>query len=146
MRWQNDFAAGDHPRQIGEGLGPVAHAELLLDPERKSWARMATMRYGYADVAQLLLDNGANINTANTAGNTALHYAASNGYADVAQLLLAKGANINAANTAGNTALHSAIKNRHKNVERLIKETVTAERRNKANLSIAEIRAALNLG
>ena len=74
--------------------------------------------WGYKDVAELLLANGADVNAKNTAGDTPLNVAVSaaasdyswqtEGYTDVAELLLANGADVNAENNHGWTPLYRA--------------------------------------
>jgi len=56
----------------------------------------------HKDVAQLLLDHGANVNSTNTAGWSALFYASDE---DMADLLIAHGANVNARDSTGVTPL-----------------------------------------
>ncbi len=50
---------------------------------------------GFADVVSLLLANGADVNSTNAVGGTALTYAAGDGFTDVVELLLANGADVN---------------------------------------------------
>ena len=74
--------------------------------------------WGYKDVVELLLANGADVNAKNTAGDTPLNVAVSaaasdyswqtEGYTDVAELLLANGADVNAENAHEWTPLHAA--------------------------------------
>jgi len=52
-----------------------------------------------------LLDKGADINTRNHLGETALHLAAFGGHSETVELLLEKRADINAVDNEGNTAL-----------------------------------------
>jgi len=53
-------------------------------------ALMFAAWYGQAEIVRLLLDRGANVNTEDNSGNTALDYASS-GNAEAAQLLTAAG-------------------------------------------------------
>jgi ankyrin repeat protein len=48
---------------------------------------------GASNIAQLLIEHGANINAKNDYGHTALYYAARHGYRNVADVLIAMGAN-----------------------------------------------------
>ena len=63
------------------------------------------------DTAQLLIANGANINTHEKfQGKTPLHQAAYRGHTKIAELLLVNGANVNSRDFSGNTPFTSAIK------------------------------------
>ena len=75
---------------------------------------------GNVDIAQVLVDNRANVNLKSTAkgspverkfkgGRSPLHFAASNGNQDMVELLLQKGADVNAQNASGRTALQDSI-------------------------------------
>ncbi|XP_006815106.1 death-associated protein kinase 1-like [Saccoglossus kowalevskii] len=66
-----------------------------------------------ASVAELLLNNGADISAVDDRKDTPLHSAARNGHTLTVKTLLDKGANVNAVNTNGNTPLHSASRNGH---------------------------------
>jgi ankyrin repeat protein len=65
-------------------------------------------RYGNRDIAQRLLDHGADVNVKDNYGSTPLHGAAYKGYKEVAELLLVKDADINAKNNADRTPLDYA--------------------------------------
>ena len=56
---------------------------------------------GHREVVQLLLEKGANIEAAQSAGATSLYAAAGAGHLEVVKMLLDKGANIEAAQSAG---------------------------------------------
>ena len=64
--------------------------------------------FGHLKVVQTLLFRGADIESKDSAGNTALHYASCNGQDPVVQLLLDKGCEINSSADEGYTALHFA--------------------------------------
>ncbi len=59
---------------------------------------------------QDLLDQGANINSSNKQGETALHAATSANQIQMANLLIAKGANVNSTTIGGWTPLHTAAR------------------------------------
>ena len=60
------------------------------------------------EVAHILLENGANVNSTNDYGWTALMYAAKEGNANLTRLLIKHGADVNIANADGWTALDIA--------------------------------------
>jgi len=66
--------------------------------------------FGHAELANALLDRGANVNSRSTNGlkNTPLHAASAGGHAELVALLLKRGADPNARQEGGWTALHSA--------------------------------------
>ncbi|MBV9762967.1 MAG: ankyrin repeat domain-containing protein [Acidobacteriaceae bacterium] len=66
--------------------------------------------FGRLDLADALLDRGAEVNARSTNGakNTPLHAAAAGGRTNVVELLLRRGADGNARQEGGFTALHSA--------------------------------------
>lgn len=63
---------------------------------------------GHDKIAQLLLNNGANIHATDPSKNTVLMYAAGSGKIDIVKLLIDNGAKINATNKTGETALMRA--------------------------------------
>jgi hypothetical protein len=66
--------------------------------------------WGHKEVAELLIDNGADVNVKNGFGQTPLHKAARWGRKEVAELLIAKSADVNAKDMVGKTPLDRAIK------------------------------------
>ncbi len=66
--------------------------------------------FGHPDLANALLDRGANVNARSTNGlkNCPLHAASAGGHAELVALLLKRGAEANAVQEGGWTALHSA--------------------------------------
>lgn len=64
--------------------------------------------YGHEIITQVLLDNGAEISTRTSRGDTALHIASCSGHREIASLLLGRGADVNERGWKGCTALHFA--------------------------------------
>lgn len=84
------------------------------DPLRVAAAR------GSVAVLQLLIDRGANIESRDNYGDTALHWAARSGRERSVKLLIENGAAIEATNSDGDTALILAIINGHGNLVKLL--------------------------
>ena len=77
--------------------------------------------YGNLEIAQLLIDAGANIQHRDFDKATALHHAAIGGFVDVVKLLLVHGADINAKDKSGETAMDGVAFFGHTNVADLLK-------------------------
>ena len=65
----------------------------------------------HRDVAELLLDHGAAIESRTSLGSTHLHLASLYGHASTIKLLLDRGAKVNVTNKTGCTALHGTCYN-----------------------------------
>ena len=63
---------------------------------------------GYKEVAELLIDKGADVNAKNLSGGTPLHNAAQQGHKEIVVLLIANGADLNAKTYSGQTPLDDA--------------------------------------
>ena len=58
-------------------------------------------KHGHNEIAELLIENGADVSAKSLKGLTPLHYAAANGHKEIAELLIAKGADVNAKSEDG---------------------------------------------
>ena len=78
--------------------------------------------YGFVNVAEILLDNRADINmpTNGGQGETPLHLAVSCGQLAVAELLVSRGADVNRPNAEGRTVLMVAAARGHRGLVRLL--------------------------
>ena len=81
---------------------------------------MFTVGKGYRDVAELLIDRGAEVNATNDDDWTALTIAAIDGHRDVVELLIDRGADVNATDGQGQTALMFAANKGHRDVVELL--------------------------
>jgi uncharacterized protein len=79
------------------------------------------------EVLQLLLNKGADVNTKNNKGETALMKASMFYYPEIVKILLNKGAAINAKDNKGETALSYAIKRKIPEIVDLLKEAGAKE-------------------
>jgi Ankyrin repeats (3 copies) len=75
---------------------------------------------GHRNVAEFLLDHGANVNGADGLKQTPLHTAADRGSDDVAKILIDRGADIDARDSLGATPLQYAALRGHKTVVELL--------------------------
>lgn len=71
-------------------------------------------------MVELLLQNGADVQSRSDGGWTPLHNAAEKGYEDVTSLLLRWKADVNTATSSGMTALHWSARNGHIGIVRLL--------------------------
>jgi ankyrin repeat protein len=92
-----------------ENTGGNAAKEGLIDwAHGGSTSLLIAARVSGTEMAQVLLDAGADVNETTAAGESALVLAAHSGNVKFAEYLLSRGANVNAAG-AGYTALHAAV-------------------------------------
>lgn len=86
-----------------------AKPNFFFRPEDNKNALHVASEKGYLEVVQLLLDNGAEVNSKTASDHyTALILAAQHENSAVTKLLISAGADISAENGYGNTALHEA--------------------------------------
>jgi ankyrin repeat protein len=75
---------------------------------------------GLAEMARLLIDNGADPNARNDDNNTPLHWAAGDGHKELVVMLLAHGANVNAVGKGGWTPLRWAEAQSQDDIARIL--------------------------
>jgi len=81
---------------------------------------LCASKFGDLDIAQHLLDAGADVSTTDNFGRTPLDAAAANGHEAVARLLLDRGADVSTTDNFGSTPLDAAAANGHEAVARLL--------------------------
>jgi len=115
--------------KVKDALNAGAEVNVPNNGRSKYTALSFAIMKGHIKIVELLIDNGANVNTVDNKGNTVLHLASTNG--QIVQLLIDKGADVNAKNNNGETALLRAFKKRH--IETM-EETMELLIRNKATI------------
>lgn len=92
-------------------------------PDRGSTPLMAAAREGRLEIAEQLLDKGAQVDARDRLGHTPLHHAVIKRHADIATLLIKRRANVNAKDNGAMTPLMWAAK---KGDAQLVRELVDA--------------------
>jgi ankyrin repeat protein len=85
-------------------------------------ALMVASHCGKEDIADLLIQNNAQLNRADASGSTAVHLAASRGHSGVVALLLMEAINLEAETRHGRTALWVSANNGHLQTTQLLLE------------------------
>ena len=75
---------------------------------------------GHLEVAELLLERGAEVDVQNENQETPLHLTSEDGVLEIARMLIKRGSNVNSQDTRGWTPLHSAARNGHLDVVKLL--------------------------
>lgn len=94
----------------------VNSRDIFGDNAGLHWAA----RLGLAEMARLLIDNGADLNIRNDEGFTPLHGAAGEGQKELVVILIAHGADVNARNKRGWTPLRWAEAQSQKEMARIL--------------------------
>ncbi|MBP2664915.1 MAG: Ankyrin repeat (many copies) [Firmicutes bacterium] len=124
------FTADDFVKYAGRGEKGVTtlfmQAGMAPDSYRKTdgfTPLHAAAAYGQTPIVRQLLDQGADVNARDKAGQTALMMAVCNSHADVVNVLLQRGADITARDSKGNTSISMA---KAKNDRRVLEALVQA--------------------
>jgi ankyrin repeat protein len=90
------------------------------DQNAGNTALMGVCFKGYKELAEKLIEAGADINQRNNQGATALTFAATFGHLEIAKMLLEKGADVHAKDVRGKSSLdHAIIQENEKMIELL---------------------------
>lgn len=93
----------------------ISNKQIILDG-----ILLKSVSVGSKELTVIALNFGANINTQDNYGNTALIYTAMKGYNEIAKLLIDNHASVNHKNYRGHTPLMFAVINNHKNMTKLL--------------------------
>ena len=100
----------------------VLLTEYNLNSKMINNALFDAVHLGDIDIAKLLIENGADINTQKEFGNTSLHLAVREKNFDLVKLLIEYGADVNIKNNADWTPLHWTASNGYYDVAKLLIE------------------------
>lgn len=98
--------SGAEVNEVGDNGWSLIHLATILK------ARVEDEEGETLYIAELLAENGANVNPTNKVMRTPLHYASYYGFTDIARILIENGAEIEVKDHKGLTPLHSASYNR----------------------------------
>ena len=103
----------------------VLLTEYNLNSKMINNALFDAVHLGDIDIAKLLIENGADINTQKKFGNTPLHKAKDSfgcGYIKMSEFLIKNGADVNMQNHLGDTPLHRAVESARVDLVKLLIE------------------------
>lgn len=107
---KNCFTA-DSLTATGEAESVEMHETKIVFNKNPHTALHIAAEKGFKDIAELLLEHGADVNLQDGKGDTSLHYAARNFDAEMICFLVKKGADVNARNRANFTPAATALWN-----------------------------------
>lgn len=77
-------------------------------------------KYNFIEIIKFLVSHGININSKDSAGKTALHYATEKNNKEIVEFLISQGANVLVKDKNGSTLLHSAAMGNCKEITELL--------------------------
>ena len=106
----------DEVRRLIKTGVDVNARDALGDNTGLHWAAIQ----GHAEMARLLIDNGADLDIANSAGETPLHWAAKEGQKEVLVIMIVHGANVNARTKSAWTPVRWAEAHGYKEIANIL--------------------------
>ena len=119
--WTTHYGGKEDLEELLKGGGDVNVNETNPDDEG-STPLFTAAEYNKVGCAELLIKEGANLETPDTEGRSPLWIAAQGGHKAMVQLLLDRGANFEAANKKGATPLFIAVEYGHEDVVKILLE------------------------
>eukprot|EP00300_Choanocystis_sp_HF-7_P014780 c18819_g1_i2.p2 GENE.c18819_g1_i2~~c18819_g1_i2.p2 ORF type:complete len:216 (+),score=27.30 c18819_g1_i2:62-709(+) len=108
-------------RAIVQANPSLVNAQMYETYTQDGWTPINTAAwYGQAEIVGLLLQHGANPDTANPFGSSVLHIGAMRGNTEIVRLLLSHRARINRTDDNGWTPIHAAVHNAQVDVIKLL--------------------------
>ena len=92
-----------------------------VNDSRNGWTPLHYAAGSQKEIAELLIDEGADMNARTQEGWAPLHWAVGNGYKENIELLIAKGADVNAKTKRGETPLDWVEEEKHKEIVDLLR-------------------------
>ncbi len=103
----HDAAKSDNIDQLKSFIDKGYNVNAI--EEKTGWTPLhSAVSFGHISIAELLINNGANVNMRSHSGFTPLHIAVDQGNVSLVEFLISKEADVNAKNAAGLTPLNLA--------------------------------------
>ncbi len=106
----------EHPIHIAARVGEIEIFKLVLEKSNideatvsKKTPLIISLMFQHSNIAELLIEAGANVNTQDSDGKTPLIIATHHAQESTIELLLSKGANVNTQDDYGKSAFHYAL-------------------------------------
>ena len=110
-------------------IGYADTFKILVNPQFSQYSRngkgralIVAARLGRTEISRILIDKGADVNTKDSKGKTALMLASLNGYTSIVDLLIKNHANLNMTDNRGRTALLLAKKKGHTDIAEILQK------------------------